>query len=847
MIKKIIRFSAENRALTLFLTAVFLLGAWYAAKTIPLDALPDLSDTQVIVYARWDRSPDVIEAQVTTPVVRTLMGGAKVKTIRALTDYGTAFVYVVFEEGTDIYWARSRIVEYMGRIQTLVPADVKIEMAPDATGLGWVYQYVLVDKSGKLDLQKLRALQDFTVKYQLLSVAGVAEVASIGGFQKEYQITLDPIRLRAAKISLAQVVDKIRASNTQAGARLLEMNGAEYMVRSQGFLKNKADMENIGIGTDDAGNAILLRAVATVTEVPALRRGVVDFMGKGNVVSGIVVMRHGENAHAVIERIKEKITELKKFLPEGVEIQAVYDRSELIEHSISNLKIKLFEEMLIVALVILVFLSHFPSAIVPILTIPIAVLISFIPLNLLGVSSNIMSLAGIAISIGVLVDGAIVEVENAYRKLEEWQRTGMKEDYHKVRLDALLEVGPSVFFSLLVIAVAFLPIFALVDQEGRMFKPLAYSKNLAMAIAALLAITLDPAMRMLFTRMEPFVATKPLSFLGKLGYKTLNTVVVGKYYPEDKHPISKKLIQLYGPICHYTLRHPKRTIGAAALLMLTIVPLYLKLGHEFFPPLYEESLLYMPVTQPGLSASEAARLLQITDKIIAEQAEVKSVLGKAGRADTATDSAPLSMFETIITLKPRSKWQVKSPEALIQKLDAALKIPGLTNAFTMPIRGRVDMLSTGMRTPLGLKIQARTPADVDRTAIHAEQLLKPMKELRSVIAERATTGYYVDIQQRRLDVARYGLSIDDMQLFVRTALGGEALTQTIEGIERYNVTLRYAADLRNSVEKLKRVPVSLEGSGQVPLSAIADVSLKTEAGMLRNENGFPTGYVYIDT
>ncbi|MBV6492171.1 MAG: Cation efflux system protein CusA [Turneriella sp.] len=847
MIKKIIRFSAENRALTLFFSFVLLLGAWYAVKTISLDALPDLSDTQVIVYARWDRSPDVIEAQVTTPVVRTLMGAPKVKTIRALTDYGATFVYAIFEEGTDIYWARSRIVEYMNRIQEIIPNGVKLEIGPDATGLGWVYQYVVRDTTHKLDLQKLRALQDFTIKYQLLSVPGVAEVASIGGFQKQYQITIDPARLRAAKISLPSFVDKVRASNTQAGARLLEINGAEYMVRSQGFIKNKTDIENIGVGADDAGNAITVRAVANVTEVPALRRGVTDFMGEGDAVSGIVVMRHGENAHDVIFRVKEKISEIKNFLPQGVSLEAVYDRSELIDHSISNLKIKLFEEMLIVALVILVFLSHFPSAIVPILTIPIAVLISFIPLNLFGVSSNIMSLAGIAISIGVLVDGAIVEVENAYRKLEEWQRTGKKGDYHKVRLEALLEVGPSVFFSLLVIAVAFLPIFTLIDQEGRMFKPLAYSKNLAMAVAALLAITLDPALRMLFTRMEPFVSAKPLSFLGKVGYNALNAVVVGKYHPEDKHPVSRRLIQIYGPVCSYTLKHPKKIIVGAAVLMASIIPLYLKLGHEFFPPLYEESLLYMPVTQPGLSASEASRLLQITNKIISEQDEVKKVFGKAGRADTATDPAPLSMFETTITLKPRAEWKVKTPEELIQKLDAALKIPGLTNAFTMPIRGRVDMLSTGMRTPLGIKIQARNVYDANNLAIRIEQTLKKLPYLRSVIAERTTTGYYIDIEPRRLDVARYALSIDDVQLFVRTALGGEEITQTIEGIERFGVIVRYAANWRNTLERIQRAPLSLAGGGQIPLNAVANVSIKTESGMLRNENGFPASYVYIDT
>jgi len=873
MIRRIITYSAENRALMLFLTLVVTLGAWYATKTIRLDALPDLSDTQVIVYTRWDRSPDVVDAQVTTPIVRALMGAPKVKTIRAVTDYGTSFVYVIFDDATDLYWARSRISEYMDRIRTLIPSDARLELGPDATGLGWVYQYVLRDTTGKNDLAHLRSLQDFTIKYQLLSVQGVAEVASVGGFQKQYQVTLDPVRLRASGITLNQVIEKIRGSNSQVGARILEINGAEYMVRSQGYLKSKADMEQIGVGTDEAGNAVTLRSIATVAETPALRRGVTDFMGAGDAVAGVVVMRQGENAYEVISRVKQKVEDMKKFLPEGIELLPVYDRSELIEHSISNLKIKLVEEMLIVALVILIFLGHFPSAIVPILTIPIAVLVSFIPLNLFGVSSNIMSLAGIAISIGVLVDGAIAEVENAYKKLEEWQRTGMKEDYHKVRLEALLEVGPSVFFSLLVIAVAFLPIFTLIDQESRLFKPLAYSKNLAMAVAAFMAITVDPALRMLFSRPpvlrtaeaslefkpHPAYATPPLNpgrgwgrgfvpkVLRRIGSRITHTLLVGKYHREEEHPINRRLIALYGPVCRYTLEHPKRIIGGAVVLMLSLIPLYLNLGQEFFPALYEESLLYMPVTAPGIAPTEAARLLKLTDQIIASHPEVERVFGKAGRADSATDPAPLSMFETNIMLKPRSQWTVKTPEELIAKLDASLRLPGLTNAFTMPIRARVDMLTTGMRTPLGLKIQAREVKDIDAVAVKAEQLLKTLPGIRSVVAERSSTGYYVDIVPRRLDIARYGLSIDDVQLFVRTALGGEEITQTIEGVHRYGVIVRYPATWRNSVEALRRSPLSIPGGGQVPLSAIADVSLKTEPAMIRNENGFATGYVFIDT
>lgn len=841
MIRRIITFSAENRALVLFLALAITLGAWYATKTITLDALPDLSDTQVIIYTRWDRSPDIVENQVTTPIVRTLMGAPKVKAIRAITDYGTSFVYVIFDDTTDLYWARARTSEYLSRLRALLPQDARLELGPDATGLGWVYQYVLRDSTGKIPLERLRALQDFTIKYHLLSVAGVAEVASIGGFQKQYQITLDPVRLRAAQIPLNQVIEKIRGSNAQAGARLLEINGAEYMIRSQGYLKNKTGMEDIGVGIDESGNAITLRQIATITEAPALRRGVTDFMGEGNTVAGIVIMRQNENAYDVIARVKQKIQEIQKFLPENVELITVYDRSELIEHSIANLKSKLIIEMLIVSLVILIFLNHFPSAIVPILTIPIAVLVSFIPLNLFGISSNIMSLSGIAISIGVLVDGAIIEVENAYKKLEEWQRTGMKEDYYQVRLKALLEVGPSVFFSLLVVAVAFLPIFTLVDQEGRLFRPLAYSKNLAMAVAAIMAITVDPAMRMLFTRIPVNSPRK------KLKERILDTLLTGKYHPEEQHPISRRLVTFYGPVCRFALNYPKQVIAAALLLMLSMIPAYLAISKEFFPALYEESLLYMPIIAPGINSTEATRLLQLTNRIIASHPEVERVFGKAGRADSATDPAPLSMFETNILLKPRSQWTVKTKEELIAKLDASLQIPGLTNAFTMPIRARVDMLSTGMRTPLGLKIQGSNVADIDKVAVAAEQLIKGLNGVRSVVAERSATGYYIDIVPRRKDVARYGLSLDDVQLFIRTALGGEEITQTIENAERYSVIVRYPASWRNSVDALRRAPLSIPGGGQIPLGAIADVAIKTEPGMLRNENGFLTGYVFIDT
>lgn len=863
-IQRVVQFSGHNRALVLFGLLLLMIASWYAVKTISIDALPDLSDRQVVVYSRWERSPDVIENQVTYPIVRQLLGAPKVKTIRAVTDYGYSFVYVIFHDDVDLYWARSRVNELLGKILGNLPAGVKTEIGPDATGLGWVYQYSLVSPDGKVGPEKLRALQDFTLKYHLLSVQGVAEVASIGGFQKQYQISVDPAKLQIAGVSLATLIEKIKGSNQQAGGRLLEISGAEYMVRSHGYLKGRADIEQIALGTDEKGNPIQLSAVATVTEASDLRRGVVDLDGRGSAVSGVAIMRQGENAYEVIGRVKDKLKEIGRYLPEGVEVIPTYDRSELISHSISTLKEKLIEEIIIVSLVILLFLWHFPSAIIPILTIPIAVLASFIPLNLFGVSSNIMSLAGMAISIGVLVDGAIVEVENAYKKLEEWNSSGRVGDYHQVRLEALLEVGPSVFFSLLVVAVSFLPVFTLVDQEGRLFKPLAWSKNLAMAVAAFMAITVDPALRMLFTRMEPF------NFKNKFLSKAATTLFVGKYYPEEKHPISRKLIAWYGPVCHFTLRHPRAVILSAVGLVLLTIPLYLRLGGEFFPALYEEALLYMPTTSPGLSAAEAQSLLTLTDKVIAAQPEVKRVFGKAGRAETSTDPAPLSMFETTIELRPQSEWRkaerfysgwpkflqpvfhwVLPPtitkDELIDILNRELQFPGMTNAFTMPIRNRVDMLSTGMKTPLGLKISGKTLEDIEATAVKAERIIRGIPGIRSAVAERTASGYFLDIDIRRDRIARYNLTIDDVQQFIRTAIGGETLTETIEGRERYGVTLRYGKEWRDSPAKIRRLPVSLPSGSAVPLGEIATVEMKTGAGMIRNENGFLTGYLYIDT
>ena len=864
MIRKIIQFSAHNRLLVILIVAVALAGAIYAMKQIRLDAIPDLSDTQVIVYTRWDRSPDIMEDQVTYPIITALLGAPKVKAIRGFSDFGFSYVYVIFQDGTDIYWARSRVLEYLSKIQGNLPAGAKMELGPDATGVGWVYMYALVDKSGKHDLAALRTYQDWYLRYALQSVPGVAEVAGIGGFQKQYQVTIDPDRLQSYKLSIMDVMKAIQHSNNEVGGRLIEWAGTEYMVRGKGYITSTADLDKVVVKTNQAGTPVLLRDVAHIALGPQIRRGIMDFNGEGNSVGGIVVMRHGENALNVINRVKEKLADMKASLPEGVEIVPAYDRSELIKESISNLKEELLMEMAIVSLVILFFLWHFPSAMVPIITIPISVILAFIPMYLLGISSNIMSLSGIAISIGVLVDGAIVEVENAYKKLELWVEGGRKGDFHKIRLEALLEVGPSVFFSLLVITVSFLPVFTLVDQEGRLFKPLAYTKTLALALAALLAITLDPAVRMLFARMDSF-RVKP-KFLGK----ALDALFIGTYYPEEKHPVSRILFKLYEPPCRWVLRHPKTVIAAAVLIVATTVPVYFKLGEEFMPPLNEGSILYMPTTLPGMSVTQAQALMETQDRILKSFPEVVSVFGKSGRADTSTDPAPFSMMETTIVLKPKAEWEGKqrwyspwapkplkavlrhvwpdhiSYEELINKMDRAIQIPGNTNAWTMPIKGRIDMLTTGVRTPIGIKVLGANLNEIQRIGEDLERLMKSVPGTRSVFAERAAGGYFVDFTPRREALARYGLTLDDLQTVIMSAIGGETLSTAIEGRERYTINLRYPRDMRANLDQLERVLVPTANGVQVPMTELADVTVNSGPSMIRDENGMLAGYVFVD-
>lgn len=877
--EKIIEFSARNKFIVLIFVAAMMIAAVWSMKNIPLDAIPDLSDTQVIIYSRWDRSPDIIEDQVTYPIVTAMLGAPNVKAIRGFSDFGFSYVYVIFKDGTDIYWARSRTLEYLSKIIPRLPEGVRTELGPDATGVGWVFQYALVDKSGKHDLKELRSFQDWYLRYHLQSVAGVAEVASIGGFVKQYQITIDPNRLLAYNIPLTTVIEAVRKGNREVGGRLLEFSGAEYMVRGRGYATSMEDFENIVVGTDKNGTPILIKHLGTVAIGPDIRRGLADLDGIGDVVGGTVVMRFGENALSVINRVKAKLKEVEPSLPEGVTIEVAYDRSELILKAMDTLKHQLIEEMMIVSLVILLFLWHFPSAIIPIVTIPISVLLSFIPLYGMKLTSNIMSLSGIAISIGVLVDGAIVEVENAYKRLEQWIEGGRKGDFHAVRLKALKEVGPSVFFSLLVIAVAFMPIFTLMDQEGRLFKPLAWAKNLAMAIAAILAVTLDPAMRMLFSRMDPVrvrwpwnsrgAEPKPLSHSERWASDAATALAVGTYYPEEKHPISRILFRIYEPACRFVLRHRKATITTAIVLVLTTIPVYLRLGSEFMPPLWEGNILYMPTTLPGISVTQAQQLMQTQDQILKGFPEVERVFGKAGRMESSTDPAPFSMMETVVLLKPESEWRrVKSwyawlPDALqgpfrrfwpdhiqhedlINEMDEALKIPGTTNAWTMPIKNRIDMLSTGVRTPIGIKVLGAEIRKIEEIGMHIETILKDIKGTRSVYAERVAGGYFLDFELKREELARYGLSVQDAQMVVLSAIGGENITTTIEGRERYAVNVRYPRELRDDVEKLKRVLVPTPSGQHIPLVQMADIVLRSGPAMIRNENGLLAGYVFVD-
>ena len=868
MINKIIEACAHNKFIVFIFVGMATLGGLWSIKNITLDAIPDLSDTQVIIYSRWDRSPDIIEDQVTYPIISSLLGVPRVKDIRGLSDFGFSYVYVIFEDGTDIYWARSRTLEYLSNILPRLPQGVNAELARDETAIGWVFQYALVDKTGQNNLAQLRSFQDWHLRYALQSVPGVAEVAPIGGFVKQYQVSVDPNALLAYDIPVDRVVEAVREGNQDVGGRLVEFSGREYMVRGRGYIKDVSDVENIVVGTSkNGGTPILVRNLGRVALGPDIRRGIGELDGEGETVGGVVIMRYGENALRVIERVRAKLDDMKASLPPGVEIVTTYDRAELIDRAIETLKGTLIEELIIVSLVILIFLWHIPSAVVPIITIPVTVIISFIPMYWMGLTANIMSLGGIAVAIGAMVDAAIVVVEQTHKKLEHWNAEGRPGSYKDVVIGAVKEVGGPSFFALLVIAVSFIPVFTLEGQEGRLFKPLAYTKNFSMAIAAFLAITLDPAIRLLFTRMDSF------RFRPRILARLANAILVGKIHSEETHPISRPLMKIYHPVCEFVLRHKWSTVVAAVLAVALTVPVFERLGSEFMPPLNEGVLLYMPTTLPGISVTEASRLLQVQDKVLKTFPEVDRVFGKAGRAETATDPAPFSMVETVVVLKPENEWPKvqrwysswapdwlqsalrrawpdhKSIDELIYGpggLNDAMQFPGYSNAWTMPIKNRVDMLTTGIRTPVGIKVLGSDLAKVQQIGEQIEMALQHVPGTKSAFAERTAGGYFLDFTLKRDELARYGLTIDRANEAVMSAIGGENVTTSLEGRERYPVNVRYLRDYRSDPDRLMRTLVMAPGGMQIPIAQIADVKMVTGPAMIRDENGRLSGYVNID-
>jgi copper/silver efflux system protein len=864
MINRLVDVCVRNRVTVLALMAAACVAGWWSMRHVALDAVPDLSDTQVIIFSRWDRSPDLVESQVTYPIVSAMLGAPGVKAVRGYSDFGYSYVYAIFAEGTDLYWARSRTQEYLAGVTPRLPVGVTTVLGPDATALGWVYQYVLVDTSGTNTLADLRTYQDWYLSYYLRSVPGVAEVAPVGGFGKQFQVNLDPNRLQAYGIPVRRVVEALRAGNVETGGRLLEFGGTEYMVRGRGYARSLADLQNLVLDYQN-GTAVRVRDVGEVALGPELRRGVTDLDGSGEAVSGIVIMRQGQNALEVIGNVKRRLSEVAPGLPHGVKVVPVYDRADLIERALANLRSTLIEVIVTVVLVVLLFLWHAPSAAIPALTIPVAVLVAFIPFRLLGITANIMSLGGIAIAVGALVDAAIVVVEQVHKSLERWESEGRPGDYQAVVLEAIHQVAGPSFFALLVIAVSFLPVLTLEAQEGRLFKPLAYTKTLSMIVAAFLAITLDPVLRMSFTHV------RTLQFRPRWLCRAANALLTGRIRSEAAHPVSRVLMRMYDPVLSWVLRWKWVVLGAAAILVVSTVPVFFQLGAEFMPPLEEGSILYMPSTMPGISLAEAQKLLQTTDRILRRFPEVERVLGKAGRAETATDPAPLSMLETVITLKPKSQWRQTdtwysrwapeglkrvlrhvtpdhlSQEELISEMNAALQLPGLANGWTMPIKGRIEMLSTGIRTPLGLKISGSDLAVIEKLGAQAESVLKRLPGTRSVFAERTGSGYFVDIEWDREALARHGLTVEAAQTAVASAIGGENVTTVIQGQERYPVNVRYLRDFRSDLSMVERVLVATEdGRTQIPLGQLARVRLSTGPAMIRNENGLLTGYVYVD-
>ena len=827
MIAALIRWSIVNRFLVLVAAAILTAwGVWSVART-PLDALPDLSDTQVIIRTTWPgQAPQIVEDQVTYPLTTTMLSVPGAKTVRGYSFFGDSFVYVLFEDGVDLYWARSRVLEYLNQVQGRLPRNAKAALGPDATGVGWIYEYAVVDKSGRHDLGQLRALQDWFLKYELKSVANVAEVATVGGMVRQYQIVLNPDRLRAYSIPVSRVIQAVKNANQESGGSVLELGEAEYMVRARGYLKSLDDFRAIPVGLGDGGTPVLLKDVARVQIGPEMRRGISELDGEGEAVGGIVIMRQGKNALETIDAVKAKIESLKPGLPPGVEIVPAYDRSDLILRAIKHLRDKLIEEFAVVALVCVVFLLHLRSSLVAIITLPLGVLAAFIVMLHQGINANIMSLGGIAIAIGAMVDAAVVMIENAHKHLETWRHAHTDEtltDEQRWQLigDAAVEVGPALFFSLLIITLSFVPVFALEAQEGRLFAPLAYTKSYAMAAAAGLSVTLVPVL---------------------MGYW-----IRGRILDENRNPINRLLIFLYRPLLAAVLRFPKLTLVAAVIALAVSAYPAMRLGTEFMPPLDEGDLLYMPTALPGLSAGKAAEILQLTNRMIRTIPEVARVFGKIGRADTATDPAPLEMVETTIQFKPKSEWRPgMTHDKLVEELDRAVRVPGLSNIWVPPIRNRIDMLATGIKSPLGIKVAGPDLATIERIASDIERAVKNVPGVTSALAERLTGGRYIDVTIDRAAAARYGMNIAEVQEIIAAAVGGENIGETIEGLQRFPINVRYPRELRDSVEALRTLPVVTERGAQIPLGALAKIAIVDGPPMLRSENARLSGWVYVD-
>ncbi len=825
MIARWIEWCARNRFLVFTGTLLIVLAGVWAMGRMPLDALPDISDVEVIIHTPWmGEPPNIIEDQVTYPIVTTLLAAPHVKAVRAQTMFGDSYVFVVFEDGTDLYWARSRVLEYLQQIQGRLPQAVHPVIGPDATGAGWVYEYAVVDHTHQHSLADLRSLQDWYLRYQLATVPGVAEVATIGGFVRQYQVNIDPEKLRAYGIPLSVAIEKVRDSTNEVGGRLLELGGAEYMIRGLGYLRSLDDLGTVPVATKN-GTPVLVRDLGSVTFGPDIREGVAEWQGEGETVGGIIVMRDGMNALNVIDGVKKKLAEIKPSLPPGVEILPGYDRSGLIHASIETLQRDLLEEAIIVSIVIVIFLFHFRSALIPILTLPIAVLAAFIPMYYLHVSSNIMSLGGLALAIGVLVDAAIVMVENGYRQLSEHQAaesTPVSDSTRRrILLDSAKQVGPAIFFSLVIIVVSFLPVFLLEAQEGRMFRPLAWTKTLAVGFSSVLAITLVPVLMILFIR--------------------------GRLRPESRNPLSRFTQAIYLPVLRLCLRYRKTTLLLNLIFLVVTLPLALKIGSQFMPPLFEGSALYMPTALPGISITQASQLLQEQDRIIRTFPEVESVFGAVGRSDSATDNAPLDMYDTTVMLKPRSEWRPgMTYEKLVQEMDAKLQFPGLSNTWTMPVENRLDMELTGIKTPLGMKIQGPTLEGIQQVAARVQQVLTGLPDVRSIFAERVSQGFYINIEVNRAEAARYGLTIADVQQVISSGIGGATVTENIEGRERYPVSVRYNRDFRDNVDELRKVLIATPTGAQIPISNVAKISFSRGPAMIRDEDGALTGYVYID-